>query len=245
MALKILSVIADIISIFTFLYGIIRLWGRPSQEGGELVDAASSPFSLPSGDSLSWLLIGAGLLIFIGLRARGIYSYFRSFGPYRIEFYNTRSEKNRIRGDLEKELAESSEVWFAAIGGDQVSQLAASEVFKNFTRIIINDPESEHMKRISTIQPIRGKSLPEIARRAIETCQNREKAIKLSDNFVLNVIISDPDKPDAWARVQSFFPYFEGPSSPSFVVYKEDRPELFDIIKGSFERMWKAGKVPV
>jgi hypothetical protein len=163
-----------------------------------------------------------------------------------IEFYDSRSEKNNIRGDLEKELKNSTKVWFASIAGDQISQLAQSEVLGKFERIIINNPESGHTRKLAGIQPVRGKKFPDIARLAIEVCRQRGKvrALRLSENFVLNVVISDPDELHAWARVQVFLPYFEGHHCPSFIVCRKDRPDLFGRIKESFEKMWEEGKVP-
>jgi hypothetical protein len=163
-----------------------------------------------------------------------------------IEFYDSRSEKNAVRGDLEKELENSSEVWFAAVAGSQISRLAEHDVFRKFTRVVINDPQSVHARKIASLQPTYGGSFPDVALGAIKACQEhgKGKMIRLSDDFVLNVIISDPHESSAWARVQILLPYHEGEDCPGFRVCKKDRPALFDKIKKSFEQTWEAGKVP-
>ena len=165
-------------------------------------------------------------------------------GTQPIEFYDSRTEKgNSLRGGLVKELSDSSEVWIAMIAGAQIREI--SSILRKFSRIIINDPESEQMKRIALIQP-KGEDFFELAKMAIRTCRNAEGwegDMKLSDNFVLNVVISDPNHESrAWARVQTFLPYKHGDVSPSYVVQIKDRPKLFKVIKESFEEMYKAGK---
>jgi hypothetical protein len=160
-----------------------------------------------------------------------------------IEFYDSRTEKNSERGDLAKELAQSKRVWFAAIGGSQITDIPDATLQK-LDRVLLIDPKSECMRMLIGLQPGRGNIFPHLVDQAIAKCQEKGKEIKLSDGFVLNVIISDPEEPDAWARVQSFIPYYLGQDSPSYVVRKAERPELFKRIKCSFEQMCKNATKP-
>lgn len=154
--------------------------------------------------------------------------------PY-IEFYDSRIEKGKPqhRGSLIDELTDSSEVWISMIAGSQIRE--SLSILDKFTKIIINDPESEQMKRIVLIQP-QGEDFVGLAKAAIRICQEKKgkkDVLHLSENFVLNVVISDPHhKTRAWARVQTFLPHKHGDVSPSYVVEIKDRPELFKVIKG-------------
>lgn len=160
-----------------------------------------------------------------------------------VEFYDDREIMTDRRGGLKKELEGSKELWMSSIAGAHVMHQQEQRL-NSLKRVILVNPYSQYMKSLISIHGPNGETFPQMVRDVSRYCQNKNIDIKWSDNPIINVVIGNPNDADAWARVQTFIPYQLGQYCPSYVVTKKEHPDLYNIIKISYERMWAAAHPP-
>ena len=154
-----------------------------------------------------------------------------------IEFYDNRAALNRLRGDLQQELAGlrkglASWTIFATSPSIDASNL------RNVERMVLRHPDST--------------DLPELARRADIELDYAKTAIVQATKIALgqtvkvrwskmrtpDLTIHNPDGNDAWIRVEPYIPGVPAGKKPSFIVRKSEREELFNDILSAYNDMW-------
>ena len=139
-----------------------------------------------------------------------------------MEFYQScKDHKASAAGGLATEVRNSARVWLAASAGAPLT--ATDQIMDKLDKVLLTNPDSEFMKRISQLPPAERLELfPALARQAIAPCHTAKKALRGSNHCVGKVVSSDPDdEVRAWARVHVFLPYCLGDAGPSVVVDKK------------------------
>lgn len=161
-----------------------------------------------------------------------------------VEFYENRTEMAQEGKGIGDEIQNTSRVWVAMIAGAVIPTMP-DDLIKRIDRLILIDPQSDSMQILSRIQLERGPRFPAYIKETLEKCRKLNVNVRLSKDPVLNVVIGDPDTPQAWARIQLLIPHVLGQDSPSIKITKENHPRLFETIKNSFLKTWEKSRNPV
>lgn len=232
------------------LWGIF--WG-----GVELVNAIATVATLVRGQPLfglaSWLPFGAGIF-FIATFALFGWGYWtlkekkdrKLEGSEKLpkvptaEFYPSRREFNKSRGDLLAVIAPCREVWLAWWTGSKNWQ---DEVFEepNVKKLIIQHPGYGLVETFAKAE----EGDIEVYKRNIVATTSRafdnNVPVVWVQEAIIGLIIAKEKDGKGWARAEYFIPHSVTPNAyPSFIVYEnnENEKDLYKRLCKSYEAMF-------
>lgn len=158
-----------------------------------------------------------------------------------IEFYEDLDTMLQKRGGIERELEEDviDSALVAWQTGDYFRQAINSikpDNIRKIKRIILLDPDIENSKLALPITV----DFQRIIKQVTKLAKENSIQVKWSSKTLMNVIIADPKKDSAWARVEMIIPDSYTRDWPSIVVYKSKHPGLFKKIETYYEKFWRS-----
>lgn len=154
-----------------------------------------------------------------------------------IEFYGTRNEKNRVRGNLPDEIQGAEEVWLAFEKGNYFTGLAKAGDLP-ITRIITLDPYDEVTMRLSKAAVGDEYDWASVISDAHVHAKRCGIQIRGVPGPIFNAVIADPHRIGGWARVHTFLPGLVAEDWPSTVIYRQDNEEVFNNLVRAYEYLW-------
>jgi len=160
------------------------------------------------------------------------------------EFYISRKDLP----NLNDELSAVDELWVAWHVG---SYAQLYDFFPGIRkgRVIITNFKSPQIEMLGKISTKSASSMISDIKELKKTYSKEIKKnveLKMFDGSICNsILIANPTKPTAWARVEIIIPNKETPDiRPNFVVRKKDSEELFNNLFNSYEWLWQNSKEP-
>ncbi|MBI2831608.1 MAG: hypothetical protein HYX79_05050 [Chloroflexi bacterium] len=155
-------------------------------------------------------------------------------------FYESRKELEPV----ENQLANVGELWAAWHTGPYANFEAFFPVGRS-GRILLTKPSPSIMQALSTVGERDADSMKHVIIEVTRKAQQNGLEIKWFDGPICNsIIIADPRKDNAWARLDVLVPKQPPQKRPSFLVEKRQSKELFETLYRSFEKMWAASEEP-
>jgi hypothetical protein len=188
---------------------------------------------------LTWLLAAAGLIWttrYVVSQSKPPVSH--SSIP---EFFSSRSELNARTGGIQEEIKHAREAWLVTHTGAYVNSMGVL-TSGHLKRLVVVDPRGEYLERTATVG---GNAVEGLRPVILETTQKAARNgvdVRWSNQSILGVFIANPEDDDAYARVEILVPHWE--DRVGFRVYKREQPELFQVLKRSFERTWDQASQP-
>jgi hypothetical protein len=137
------------------------------------------------------------------------------------------------------ELRNSRHIWAAWHTGMITG--ADGEVLKQgkIKRLVVSAPDAQALAEVEKITGFSRAAFSAGVQELTDTVKKRGGNVRWFDGPIQNsTIISDPDDPKAWARVEFLMPFTPPALRPSIKVFKRNDPELFSVIRDSFEELW-------
>lgn len=148
---------------------------------------------------------------------------------------------------LAEELADAGEFWVAwHVGTVAHTQEIFSGRQEVKARIILTHPESAQLHELEKVVGKSAEALSSDIREFTKSLKQKgNAAVKWLDGPVCNsLIIANPGKPEAWARVEVLVPGQVAGNRPSFRVEKAKNKELFEVFFESYKAMWGSANRP-
>ena len=160
-----------------------------------------------------------------------------------IEFYDSRQQLQTLR-PLMSQIKSAQVIWAFWRTGTEVYVTSAVK-HGSIKRIILPNPSSPNLEAIARATD---KEKSDFAAEVIKLTKesiSANVAVRWYSGWIGNTLmIGDPDADDAWAHVETLFPYSTGKEWPSFRVKRTKQRQLFDMLKTVYQQLWDNSRVP-
>lgn len=156
------------------------------------------------------------------------------------EFYESRGQLEPV----ERELENIEELWAAWHTGPYASLEAFFPTGRQ-GRILLTKPSSSVVEPLAKVGERDADSMTGVIKGITQRALQKGLDVRWLDGLVCNsLIIANPKKDSAWARLEVLIPDQPPKKRPSFRVEKASSKDLFETFYYAFEGMWNASEPP-